>query len=506
MSNNGLVVYNGSSLSKNWVYNTSAIVQTCDPVVDSNGNIYVFETTTGDVISVDPLGDLRWTWSPAADAYDHDLLVDNSHDLIYYIHGISTTQARVEALNLSDGLRLWTFLLDGYPRTGKIAQQTTSDYLYFQAWVVSGGALYTRVYRLNIHIPTLVAMDLAVGTQGLQKPVLLGNYVYVYGASAYGDQHSRVSSLWAAANLTVHWTLDVGHRSLNGMIYDSSGELWLASQTGTGELLKITLEGVLEAAYVLSASPGNDACYPLTGVVSNEIYLPSSSGGKVYAYSDVDGTEIRNHTIGSLAFVNSGVITSDGWWILKDSGGNLHKVSVYDFSIHSIIDTGLTDGSSGIVISADNVGFTCSLNNIVCYMQGTPGPVVLTLDGQGNVVFPYFNLSWTYPSSNGSQPLLGYVLWISFDNITYDEVSLISGPGIRTYNDSDVFAFVETYYKITAFNSLGNGTDSNVVHGIINVQGETITGGFIDKTMMIMAIIIVIALLLFVGSIKKGGK
>jgi hypothetical protein len=132
-----------------------------------------------------------------------------------------------------------------------------------------------------------------------------------------------------------------------------------------------------------------------------------------------------------------------------------------------------------------------------------PGPV--TLYGHGHFELTEIHLNWTLPSWQFSETL-GYVLFRSTDGVTYWQIALIPGSESRNYTDSNI-TLVQTFsYYVTAYNSEGNGTISNIVTINWGTQSPDISGGFIDKTMMIMAIIIVIGLLIFVGSIRKGGK
>ncbi len=104
------------------------------------------------------------------------------------------------------------------------------------------------------------------------------------------------------------------------------------------------------------------------------------------------------------------------------------------------------------------------MNKIVTWLlQGGVGTPSKPLNPQAIGDTGYVNVTWNMPSSDGGSPITDYLIYRKAgDTGTYVYVGSVPASQLY-YNDTDVQGGVTYYYFITAKNSAGEGTPSDVV-------------------------------------------
>jgi len=111
-----------------------------------------------------------------------------------------------------------------------------------------------------------------------------------------------------------------------------------------------------------------------------------------------------------------------------------------------------------------------------------------SLQAQGDA--GYVNLTWEVPTDNGGSPILGYRV---YRGLSAGSVTLLTtlGSGL-SFNDTTVSAGETYYYRVSAFNSVGEGG-----YASISVEaGEG--GGEIQVDLWIIAVIVVVIVVIIV--------
>jgi fibronectin type 3 domain-containing protein len=120
-------------------------------------------------------------------------------------------------------------------------------------------------------------------------------------------------------------------------------------------------------------------------------------------------------------------------------------------------DTAIVTGTAYYyeVTATNGIGESARSNERVAAPATTPAPPVLSLTGESD----YVGLSWTAPA-NGSSAITGYIV---YRGTTSGAETLLAtvGPGSLSYNDRAVSAGTTYYYRVSATNSVGQGSRSN---------------------------------------------
>ncbi len=105
------------------------------------------------------------------------------------------------------------------------------------------------------------------------------------------------------------------------------------------------------------------------------------------------------------------------------------------------------------------------MNKIVTWlMEGGAGTPSKPLNPQANAGQGYVNVTWQVPSSDGGSPITGYNVYRKEGaSGTYVYIGSVSASQLY-YNDTNVQGSTTYYYFITAKNSIGEGTPSDVVN------------------------------------------
>ena len=99
-------------------------------------------------------------------------------------------------------------------------------------------------------------------------------------------------------------------------------------------------------------------------------------------------------------------------------------------------------------------------------------------------------LTWTTPASDGGSPITGYKLYRS--TTSGGTYSLIASPSALTYTDTGLTNGQTYWYKVSAVNAIGVGTNCSAVSALVS-QPVSPAG---DMTMLILAAVLAIALVL----------
>ena len=92
-------------------------------------------------------------------------------------------------------------------------------------------------------------------------------------------------------------------------------------------------------------------------------------------------------------------------------------------------------------------------------VPGAPTGLSATADGQTRI-----DLSWTAPSSNGGASITGYKIEVSTDDSSWSDLVADTGSTATTYSHTGLTAGSTRYYRVSAINSAGTGTASNVAN------------------------------------------
>jgi hypothetical protein len=92
------------------------------------------------------------------------------------------------------------------------------------------------------------------------------------------------------------------------------------------------------------------------------------------------------------------------------------------------------------------------------------------------------SLSWTAPSSNGGSAITGYFIERSTDGVTYSSLVSNTGSTSVSYANTSLSSGQIYYYRVSAINSVGTGTASNVASAIATTIPQTPTIAFVSRT------------------------
>ncbi len=137
------------------------------------------------------------------------------------------------------------------------------------------------------------------------------------------------------------------------------------------------------------------------------------------------------------------------------SGGESFLIQIDDILFYN--DTIVTNGvTSYYQVSAKNAAWEGLLSEEV---QGTPiAPPSEPLNLQSSAGDGYVNLTWDAPIDDGGSAVTNYRIYKG--NVSGSENFLVEIGAVTFYNDSDVTNGVTYYYKVSARNAAGEGSQS----------------------------------------------
>ena len=190
------------------------------------------------------------------------------------------------------------------------------------------------------------------------------------------------------------------------------------------------------------AAPAIDGGSPITGY---KLYRSTTSGG-AYAL-------IASPT--ALTYTNTGLTNGQPYW---------YKVSAVN---------AIGEGAQAGPISSTPATVPGAPQNL----QGTPGNTQVTL-------------TWQYPVSDGGSAITGYKLYRS--TTSGGTYSLIASPVGLTYTDTGRTNGQTYWYKVSAVNAVGEGTQSPAVSVLVPQPVSPAS----DSTTLILVAVIAIAVVL----------
>ncbi|HWP42503.1 MAG TPA: choice-of-anchor D domain-containing protein, partial [Blastocatellia bacterium] len=121
-----------------------------------------------------------------------------------------------------------------------------------------------------------------------------------------------------------------------------------------------------------------------------------------------------------------------------------------------VIQRGLTAGTTYFIVvdgfQGDAGDFTLKVEPVVFFVPAAPTNLVATVVSEAQI-----DLSWKDNSDNE----FGFRIERSLDGFNFTEIGSV-GPNVTTFSDTTVSANTTYFYRVMAFNSLGNSSPSNI--------------------------------------------
>ena len=396
---------------------------------------------TGYKIEVSPNGTSSWT----------NLVADTGNANTTYAHGGladgATRHYRVSAIN-SNGAGLPSNVDDA--TTG----QTTITFDASSYTAEESGAPATVTVELSAVPLSAVTIPLVVTHRG--------------GATT-GDYEGLPSSV-------TFWTTGRSRTFRVTAIDDSNVDGGESVQIGFGTLPSGYAAGTHRTATVALVDDETELIVDFgTGAPSTPVYVRESDTDlhrftvslKTSRYSAPDGNPRQPVTI-PLVVTHRGGATPDDYVGLPSSVTFAVGESVTDFSMRAIPDRKVEIGEglrldfgplpAGVRKGAWGPYETIEFVDEAASVPGAPTSLSATASGSSTI-----NLSWTAPSGNGGSAVTGYRIEVSSDGgSSWNDLVADTGNANTTYAHSGLAGGATRHYRVSAINSNGAGSPSNV--------------------------------------------
>ena len=131
-------------------------------------------------------------------------------------------------------------------------------------------------------------------------------------------------------------------------------------------------------------------------------------------------------------------------------------------------DAGGNDTAS-FTTGADSVPAGVNGSTVAKSAPESPTSLDATAGGAGEI-----NLTWVAPTDNGGEPITGYKIEVSDDAVTtWTDLVADTGDQITTYTHSGLGDTTTRHYRVSAINTLGTSSPSNVDSATTAAQGNT---------------------------------
>ena len=321
-------------------------------------------------------------------------------------------------------------------------------------------------------------------------PALIANTSYQFRVSAVNAGGSSVGSNIATATPTAFSAPSAARSVTVGAGLLSASVSWLAPTDNGG--------GTISAYVVDHSVDGGDTYSPGIRVASNIRYasLTNLAGGVAHIIrmravneygSSVDATAVVTPiapTVPSTprsATVNVGYNTASVYWMSAINNGGS---AITGYAVETSTDSGST-WTRGTVLGAkvfsttliELVGGTEHKFRVVAINAvgaGAPSnvvtatPLALTVPTVVRAVSGFTSgssayLSWSTPLGFGGLTLSAYEVWQSTDNGATWAIAATTAPSVRTARVDRLVAGVSNMFRVTAKNTVGSSSPSNVV-------------------------------------------
>ena len=148
----------------------------------------------------------------------------------------------------------------------------------------------------------------------------------------------------------------------------------------------------------------------------------------------------------------------------KTSSDNEDPGAAAGWSIHNAYDNKNTMGDWGTTSTSLSLRLAVNgsprLTTVAATAPGAPTSLSATASGSSTI-----NLSWTAPSSTGGSAITGYKIEVSSDGgSSWNDLVADTGNANRTYAHRGLADGATRHYRVSAINSTGTGTHSNVAN------------------------------------------
>ena len=357
----------------------------------------------------------------------------------------------------SDGGSNWTDLVSDTASTATSYEHTNLD---------PGTTRHYRVSAINT-AGTGSASNVAHATTDAAPPGA------PTGLTVTADGKTEIDLAWTAPD-------DTGGAGVSGYrieVSSDAGSNWadLVANTGTTATTyaHTGLAAGTERHYRVSAT--NSAG---TGTASNVVSATTAAAGAPGAPTDLTATADGRTEI-DLAWTvpgDNGGSAISGYRIeVSSDGGSNWSDLVSDTAStatsyeHTNLDPGTTRHYR---VSATNTAGTGSASNVAhatteAEPSGAPTGLSATADGQTAI-----DLAWTAPDDTGGAAVTGYRIEVSSDaGSNWADLVANTGTTATTYAHTGLAAGTERHYRVSAINTAGAGTASNVAGATTSAAG-----------------------------------
>ncbi len=348
----------------------------------------------------------------------------------------------------------------------------------------NGGLLLSgfKIYRSNSSTPSNLLTTLASSTRSYNDTTVTNGVIYTYNVTAFNGLGESVPVVVSSTPL--------GTPGKPKVLPPWSGDgyvhlYWEAPEVDGGTpILGYNIYQIDDTSQLeLVGEVGPEVLdYNLTGLVNGRIYYCY-----VIAFNTI-GESKKSEMMTGIPIglpdppVDLKTVSGDGYvqlsWSkpIKDGGSAIMRYfvlrgtdqtsweefnEVVNISSTNYNDTNVENGITYkyVVRSLTFIGFSGPSSEVAATPLGVPTtPRNLTLKGGNKLV----EVSWLPPEKNGGTPLTGYKVLRGEVESSLDVIGTL-GPGTSSYNDSDVTNGKVYYYRLFAFNIIGDSLPTQTV-------------------------------------------
>ena len=152
--------------------------------------------------------------------------------------------------------------------------------------------------------------------------------------------------------------------------------------------------------------------------------------------------------------------TCDSRLTYKASSSDASRVTA-SASGNTVTIVGVSVGNATVTVTAqDTGGLKATMDiqvTVIVSKPGAPTGLTATADGQTEI-----DLSWTAPSDDGGAAITGYKVEVSSDGSSWSDLDSNTDSTSTSYSHTGLTAASTRHYRVSAINSAGTGTASNV--------------------------------------------